>query len=492
MKILFVDDSAFDIELEKRELEHAGMRFAFETASSEAEFTKKLEVFAPDIVLCDHALPGFNSVKALSITKEAAPGTVFILVTGTLSEEFAVQSIKAGASDYVLKSNLKRLPVSLQKAIDEKNHARNLAEKEAFISLIVESLPIVHYIVEADTFKVAYMSPNVNRITGFEADDFLTDNTLWRSRVHPMHQHLINKNTEDLLSRNNFVREYLWKTADGSYKWFLDRISLTRKNGKDYMTGAWIDIHEQKLVEEKLSSKVKELDAFLYRASHDLKSPVTSIEGIIRLAALEVKDETAKKFCGYIEQANSKMSSVIDSLVEVSTVNQEQFLESEVDLQDLIMQVLAKLPRPGDYNVSLVVKDREASRIVSDRSLLSSVFEKLIDNAYKYRSPRNNQKLVITLGSSGNNIHIVFHDQGKGIRKEDLPKIFDMFYRADDSVPGNGLGLYIVRVAMEKLGGIVDVKSIRGQGSVFTLQFPLSRNSEGETESPPGDPQARR
>ena len=113
LKILMLEDVPEDIGLIEHVLRKEGIQFNSYPVDTKEEYVKALDDFLPDVILSDHALPQFNSVEALSICRKNALNIPFILVTGTVSEEFAVSCLKQGADDYVLKSNLVRLPSAI-------------------------------------------------------------------------------------------------------------------------------------------------------------------------------------------------------------------------------------------------------------------------------------------------------------------------------------------------------------------------------------------
>jgi len=121
LRILFLEDSPTDVELIKRDLRRAGLNFTPTLATNRQEFVDQLETFNPDVILSDHSLPQFDSISALRIAKETHPHVPFVLVTGSVSEEFAVACIKNGAEDYVLKDNLIRLPSIIENALNKKD-----------------------------------------------------------------------------------------------------------------------------------------------------------------------------------------------------------------------------------------------------------------------------------------------------------------------------------------------------------------------------------
>src|SRR5688500_46638 len=120
LKILILEDMLEDVELIERTLKKAGLRFSVRQEDSKEGFINAIRDYNADVILSDHSLPQFDSVEALALVKKAGLPTPFILVTGAVSEEFAVTCLKEGADDYVLKSNLARLPNAIRNALKQK------------------------------------------------------------------------------------------------------------------------------------------------------------------------------------------------------------------------------------------------------------------------------------------------------------------------------------------------------------------------------------
>jgi PAS domain S-box-containing protein len=148
LRILILEDVPADAELEEHELRKAGLVFITKVVDTKEAFLKALEEFLPDIILSDYDLPAFDGFAALRIAKEKSPDVPFILVTGKLGEEFAIEKLKEGAKDYVLKNNLKRLVPSVNRALEEakqitdyKRAEKSLRNSEAFLNNIIEQSP---------------------------------------------------------------------------------------------------------------------------------------------------------------------------------------------------------------------------------------------------------------------------------------------------------------------------------------------------------------
>ena len=150
LKILMLEDLEEDVGLIERTLYKQGISFVSKRVDTRDEFIHALESFTPDVILSDHALPQFNSLEALTICRSQHVDVPFILVTGTVSEEFAVSCLKQGADDYVLKSNLVRLPSAIQNALKQRHHEHK--RKKAELALRQQNEELVKINKELDSF----------------------------------------------------------------------------------------------------------------------------------------------------------------------------------------------------------------------------------------------------------------------------------------------------------------------------------------------------
>jgi DNA-binding NtrC family response regulator len=132
LRILIVEDQNTDAELMERELRKGGLSFSSKRVETKEDFLKELKVFAPDLILSDYKLPSFNGSSALAIAREQCPKVPFIFVSGTIGEELAIETLKEGATDYVLKERLSRLVPAASRALSEAEEraARKQAEEQ--------------------------------------------------------------------------------------------------------------------------------------------------------------------------------------------------------------------------------------------------------------------------------------------------------------------------------------------------------------------------
>ncbi len=150
LKILMLEDLQDDVGLIERTLRKEGMNFSSKRVDTNEEFTESLRTFQPDVILSDHALPQFNSLEALKVVRKQAVNVPFILVTGTVSEEFAVSCLKEGADDYVLKSNMVRLPSAIHNALRQRQLEQK--RKKAEQALRKQNAELIKINKELDSF----------------------------------------------------------------------------------------------------------------------------------------------------------------------------------------------------------------------------------------------------------------------------------------------------------------------------------------------------
>ena len=156
LKILMLEDLQDDVGLIERTLKKEGMNFKGKRVDSQDEFTECLQTFQPDVILSDHALPQFNSLEALQICRKQAVHVPFILVTGTVSEEFAVSCLKQGADDYVLKSNMVRLPSAIHNALKQRHHEAKRKKAERTLRKQNEELVKINKELDSFVYSVSH------------------------------------------------------------------------------------------------------------------------------------------------------------------------------------------------------------------------------------------------------------------------------------------------------------------------------------------------
>lgn len=362
LNILCLEDSTDDFGLINHHLKKANIDYLSRRVESREEFIQALNETTVDIVLSDHSLPQFNSLDALTMVRRNNPGLPFILVTGAVSEEFAVNCLKLGADDYVLKKNLKDLPQVIENAV----RAR------------------------AEESRKARMA------------------------------------------------------AD-----------LARRN-------------------EELAKLNKELDSFVYSVSHNLRAPLRSVLGLLNLTRMEEDMETIRSYHDLMEKSIRKLDENLAEILDYSRNCAQELKIEQVDIEAVTMDTFEKLMfMPGFDKLEKVTSFDQRIPYHGDSYRLSVILNNLISNAVKYRDlKKTKQVLRIEAVVHKNELRLEISDNGIGIQDGQLPKLFRMFSRATDQSEGVGLGLYIVKEAVDVLKGEISVASKAGEGTTFTLRIP--------------------
>jgi len=225
---------------------------------------------------------------------------------------------------------------------------------------------------------------------------------------------------------------------------------------------------------KELSKLNQELDSFLYSTAHDLRSPLTSLLGIVRLMRLENKQEEILPYLEMMQGSIQRQEDFIAQIVNYAKNKKLEIAPERLDLKKIILEIFQNHEFvEGASEIEKYINIREDVPFYSDRNRIHILFNNLISNAIRYSDPEKNEKYIqIRIHVTLKETTVEFADNGLGIEKEHLNKIFDMFYRANFKSKGSGLGLFIFKEAIQKLNGLVTVESEEKAGTKFFLQLP--------------------
>jgi signal transduction histidine kinase len=225
---------------------------------------------------------------------------------------------------------------------------------------------------------------------------------------------------------------------------------------------------------KELSKLNKELDSFLYSTAHDLRSPLTSLLGIVRLMRLENRQEELHPYLDMMQGSIQRQEDFIAQIVNYAKNKKLEIAPEKLDLKKLILEIFQNHEFVEHAaEIEKYIHVREDAPFYSDRNRIHILFNNLISNAIRYCDPEKKEKYIqIRIHITSALTTIEFADNGLGIEKQHLNKIFDMFYRANFKSKGSGLGLFIFKEAIQKLNGLVTVESEEKIGAKFFLQLP--------------------
>lgn len=362
-----LEDSPDDVTIIERVLRKGKLSYVKHQVDKRDEYRDAILKFKPDVVLSDHALPGFNSREALRICRTELGDTPFILVSGTASDEFAAACIREGADDYISKSDLTNLPSSI----------RNALKKRKLEKLRRDSLKIVR---------------------------------------------------------------------------------------KDF---------------QRLEAVNKELDRYAYVVSHTLRGPLITVKGLLNLAEQTPDISSLRTLHEMMQTSINKVDTVLVRLLEQARNAHTETSVQRIDWVALLDDVINGLRYIDPQNtVNKFMHLETAIEFYSDPERIAMFLNHVIGNAFVHRNSEEHHESItsIEVFTSAESAIVVVKDNGKGIPTEYLSKVFDMFFKVDTGMPGAGLGLFLAKELVTKLGGTIDITSRINIGTTVRIELP---NKEG-------------
>lgn len=234
-----------------------------------------------------------------------------------------------------------------------------------------------------------------------------------------------------------------------------------------------LEAHTQKIKADLIEKKNIELDSFFYRISHDLKGPITSMMSLGYVAKLEIKDETSLRLFEEFEKQSTRLNNILDELLKLTKMSFNADSKQLIDFNKIIQDCISSYKYLENFEHVQFNVDVEKFDFKAEWALINSIVQNLIENGIKYaRLEENQPEITISVKENNNQILIETTDNGIGMSEETVSQIFSMFFRVNRKIEGTGLGLHILKRAVEKLGGEVSVKSTLGKGSSFTITLP--------------------
>ncbi|MBL6449915.1 PAS domain S-box protein [Fulvivirga sp. 29W222] len=261
-------------------------------------------------------------------------------------------------------------------------------------------------------------------------------------------------------------------------------VPVTLDNKTIGIYGIYVDISARTRAENELQIRNNELDHFVYKVSHDLRAPLSSILGLVNLAQHQENDDDLLQYIGLIENRVKQLDHFINDVLSHSKNLKLAITVDPINFNDMIegcFTDLSYLPNAQKVNIKT---DISSNLFYSDRWRINEIFRNLISNAIKYLNPDIDDPYVeIEIEVTDDLANIRFRDNGIGIEEDTLPKVFEMFYRATEYSEGSGIGLYIVKNAIEKLGGKIKIESLHQVGTFFDITVPNSKEAWLENEN---------
>ena len=234
---------------------------------------------------------------------------------------------------------------------------------------------------------------------------------------------------------------------------------------------AEIEIEKASIIEKKNT----ELDSFFYRVSHDLKGPIASLMGLSDLVDKDIKDPDARNFLKMYDHQIHRLNTIVMELINITELNYREIKLTPINFYEIVDQCLSAYTYLPSYSKIRFTIDIESNLFVkSEWYIINTILQNLLENSIKYVDiDKEEQKIDIVIFKHAEHLVLKITDNGQGIPEEHQPKIFDMFYRASEVGSGTGLGLFVLKRAIERLKGNVTVESQHHIGSTFEVRIPI-------------------
>ncbi len=275
-------------------------------------------------------------------------------------------------------------------------------------------------------------------------------------------------------------KRYITKTGKILWVYLTSNIIKDQKGQPKLIISVAQDITDRKHAEQELIYKTNELDTFVYRASHDLRGPVASLMGLYNVVQSEFKDdEHALEYFEHYHRSVLRLNRILHNLIDLTKIKEKEIQPSKVDLKALLNDCLSSLSHVTNFEkIHFKVQNEVDFEVLTDKGLLHTIVYNLLENSINFIQPDNSQPFVkVNLKYESNFLIMEVADNGQGIKKELQSEVFNMFYRANERSTGSGLGLYIVRNAVERLNGNIQLKSKEYSGTKISIYIPYMHKS---------------
>ena len=519
IEILLIEDNADDALLLERHLRRNGfdpriVRVETAVAMREALAEISPSVSTASIVIADYNLPAFSGPEALRIFKASGIDFPFIMMSGAVSEEAAVESMRAGAQDYVTKQNLTRLVPAIERELKEAAARRNrvaaelaLRASEARFHRLVEAMPLGLLIGEASG-RIVYANGAVERMLGYTATavsvgTFAATGAITLNSICPTLEDTIAHADLDGLS-SSVPFEAVCIAIDGRSVPVLIGIALlnpAESPGERQVAAFIADLTLQKKSEEVLrqTEKLAVAGRFAASVAHEINNPLEAITNCLYLMAQsDLRDEPRS----YLEMAQVELNLVSKITMQTLRFYRSSGRQQPTDVHDLIASVLDLLDRRlKQQGIAVERRFREISPVLAHDGEIRQVLANLVGNAID-ALPTGGRLILRTSrardwhahdghapdwqnGTPG--VRITVADDGTGMDAATLHRIFEPFF-STKGITGTGLGLWISTEIIAKHEGRLNVRSrrktdARSGGTVFTLFLPLKPAAHSSASS---------
>jgi hypothetical protein len=490
-----LEDDPIDAKLIQSTLEAEGIPCETTCVQTREGFVAALERGGIDLVLSDFSLPAFDGLSAAEIVRSKWPAIPMILVSGTMGEEWAIDSLKGGATDYVLKGHLSRLAPAVRRAMDQaeeragnRRTEESLQESEQRLRIVFSESPLGIALVGADGRPVL-TNAALQKMLGYTGEEL--NGKPFHAFAHPddrakgveLYQELIQG------ERASYQIEKRYLHKDGQVVWARLSVSAVRERaGHAGFAIAMIeDITEHRRLQAQFieAQKMEVIGQLAGGVAHDFNNILAVIMGYSDLTMQKLgTDSVLRSHLETIRSAAERAAGLTRQLLIFSRKQTVQLVV--LDLNEVLKELDKILRRLIDENIDItIIPGKQIGRVKADSGYVGQVLMNLVVNA-RDAMPNGGQIIIatdnVTLGRDGERAHtgaipgdyVMFSvsDTGTGMTDEVKARLFEAFFTTKPKGKGTGLGLATCQTIVQQSGGHIDVFSEIGKGTTFRIYFP--------------------
>ena len=450
IRVLIIEDSVRDAELLILELSRGGMVAASERVETPEELAAALKRDDWDIIFSDHNLPGFSSLEALELFKQMKKDIPFIIISGTIGEDVAVEAMKAGANDYLIKGKLARLIPAVQRELREAKDRQLRRQAEALLEEsekrfqnMADTAPVLIW-MSAPEGPMIYVNKLWREFTGSVLEQNLGWG--WQEVIHSDDwESLSTLHRDGLCERKTYKTQVRVRRFDGIFRWMLMTGSPRYDGNNNFcgFVGSCTDVTELKEAKEAAEEANQNKNRFLGRMSHELKTPLNAIMGYSEMLLNDMvsRPEKQKMFLQHIATSSHHLSALINDILDVTKIETGKIalIKRDINLTEFIEEIegiFYKLLQEKNISLSFdIVPD--LTHFVADQSRLKQIFVNLIHNAIKFNRPDGFVKVKLFLSDNQEQQWLTceVEDSGIGMPKDKLEQLFTEFYSVSMILP---------------------------------------------------------
>jgi hypothetical protein len=489
LRILHLEDNASDRELVRQALVHEEISCEFVYAASEAEFSAALDRDRIDLILSDFTIPGYDCLSALALAQKKCPEVPYLFVSGAIGEERAIESLKSGATDYVLKGRLERLLPAVRRALrDTSERARRRAAEEALrrseerFREMAERIDDVFYVAALDTGGWLYVSPAYEQIWGRPRAELYAQPAQWTGAIVPEDRAAALTAREQLVHGREYHIEYRIQRPDGTLRWIEDRsYPISDPAGqKKRAVGVARDITQRRQLEAQLqqAQKMEAVGQLAGGVAHDFNNVLTVVIGYAQMLLDRGNlPPDALEPLTQIYTAGNRAANLTRQLLVFS--RKQTIQRRVIDLNQIAREISAMLrPLIGEPIKLELSLSADPCPAEADAGMIEQVIMNLAVNA-RDAMPKGGTLFIateqVTLDATAPRRHpearpgafvcLSVRDTGCGIPLENLQRIFEPFFTTKTAGHGTGLGLATAFGIVQQHQGWIEVESTVGVGT---------------------------